>query len=58
MNAEDLSFNNSSNAKIVEDFSAVFPWVGVSVLSYSLIIETIDGSDLSGLVVSSKKGDM
>lgn len=52
MDTEDLSFNDGTDAEEVEHFGAVFPRVGVSVLSDSLVVETVDGSDLTGLVVS------
>lgn len=58
MNAENFSFNDGSDTKIIEDFCAVLPWVGISVLSNGLIIEAVDGGDLSGLVISSKEGDV
>jgi hypothetical protein len=58
VNTEDLALDNSSNAKIVENFCAIFPRVGVSVLSNGLIIETVHSSDLSGLMVTSEQGDV
>jgi hypothetical protein len=58
MDAEDFAFNNSSNTKIVEHFSAILPWVCISVLSNGLIVETIYGCDLSGLVVTSQESDV
>ena len=58
MNAEDLTFDYCSNTEVIENFSAIFPWVGVSVLSNGLIVETIHGSNLSSLVISSKEGDV
>jgi len=58
VNTEDLALDNSTNAKIVENFCAIFPRVGISVLSNSLIIETVHGCDLSGLMVTSEQGDV
>ncbi len=55
MNTEYFSFDDGANTKIVKDFGAVFPWVGISVLSDSFIIETINSSNLSSLVVSSQQ---
>ena len=55
MDTENLAFNNSTNSKVIENLSAIFPWVGISVLSDGLIIESVDGGDLSSLVVASKK---
>jgi hypothetical protein len=53
MNAEDFSFNNGSNTKVIEYLGAVFPWISVSVFSNGFIIEAIDSGDLPSLVVSS-----
>jgi len=55
MNTEYFSFDDCANTKIVKDFGAVFPWVGITVLSDSFIIETIYSSNLSGLMVSSQQ---
>lgn len=58
MDAKDFAFNDSSDAKVIENFSAVFPWIGVSVLSNGLVIESIHGSDLSGLMVTSEESNV
>ena len=58
MDAEDLSLNDGTNTEVVENFCAVLPRVGISVLSNGLVIEAIDGGDLSGLVVTSQEGDV
>jgi hypothetical protein len=58
MDTEYFSLNHSSNAKVIEDLSAVFPRVGISVLSDGLIIETVNCCDLSSFMVSSEKGNM
>jgi len=58
MDTEDFAFHNSSNTKIVEHFSAILPWVCISVLSNGLIVETIYGCDLSGLMVTSQESDV
>jgi hypothetical protein len=58
VNTEDLAFDDSTNAEIIEYFCAIFPRVGISILSNSLIIEAIYGSDLSGLMVTSEEGDV
>lgn len=57
VDTEDFTFDNGTNTEVVENFGAVFPWVRVTILSDSLIIETVNGSDLSGLVVTSEQGD-
>lgn len=58
MDAENFAFNNCSDAEIIENFSAVFPGVSVTILSDSLVIETINSCDLSGLMISSKKSNV
>ena len=58
MDAENFALYNGSNSKVIENLGAVFPWVGISVLSDCFIIETIDSGDLSSLVISSKKSDV
>lgn len=58
MNAEDLTFHNGSNTKVIKHLGAVFPWISVSVFSNGFVIEAIDGGDLPSLVVSSKKCDV
>lgn len=58
MDAENLALDDSADSKVIEDFGAVLPWVGISVLSNGLIVESIDGSDLASLVVSSKESDV
>ena len=58
MDAEDFTLYDGANTQVVEYFSAVFPWVRVSVLSDSLIEESINCRNLSGFVVSSEQGDV
>ena len=58
VDAENLSFDDSADAKVIEDLSAVLPWVGVSVLSNGLVVESIDGRDLPRLVISSEQSDV
>jgi len=58
VNAENLAFNNCANTEVVEDLSAVFPWVSISVLSNSLIVETVDSCNLSSFVISSKESNV
>jgi hypothetical protein len=58
VNAENLALNHGANPEVVEDFSAVFPRVGVSVLSDGFVIETVDSCDLSCLVVSSEESNV
>ena len=47
VDAESLSVDDGSEGKVVEDFGAVFPGIGVAVLPIDLIIKAIDGCYLS-----------
>ena len=58
MDAEYLALNNSTDSEVIEYFSAVFPWVGISILSDGLIVESIDCGDLSSLMVSSQESNV
>lgn len=58
VDAENLAFNDSTNSEIIEHFCAVFPRVGIAVLSDSLIVKSIYSGNLSRLMVSSQKGDV
>ena len=58
MDAEHLALDNGSNPEIIEDFGAVFPRVGIAILSDGLIVEAVDSGDLPSLVVASEEGDM
>mmetsp|Transcript_2693 Transcript_2693/g.4548 ORF Transcript_2693/g.4548 Transcript_2693/m.4548 type:complete len:300 (-) Transcript_2693:74-973(-) len=58
VDAENFSLHNSSNAEVVEDFSAVFPGVGVAILPDRLVVEAVDRGDLPRLVVSSQESDV
>ena len=57
VDTEDLALNDSGNAEIIEHFSAVSPWVWVTVLTHGLFVETIDCGDSTSLVVSSQESD-
>ena len=43
VHAKDLAFNDGSDAQVVKDVTAVLPWVGVSILSDRLIVESVCG---------------
>ena len=58
MDTQDLSFDKSSDAQIIENLCAVLPRVGVTILSYDFVIKSINGCDLSTLVISSQKGNI
>ena len=41
MEAEDLALNNGSQGKVIEKLSELFPHISISILSQTLVIETI-----------------
>lgn len=47
METEDLAFNNCSHGKVIKEVSEVFPDIGVSILSETFIVESINLGDLS-----------
>ena len=57
VNAEDLAFDDGTDAEVIEHLSAVLPGVDVTVLAHGLFVETVDGSDTTGLVVTSEESD-
>ena len=57
MNAEDLVFDESREAQVVEDLRAVSPYVKRSVFSETLVIKSINLGDLPAFVVSSDQVD-
>lgn len=58
MYTEDLSFNYSTNAKVIKDFSAVLPWICIPILSDDFIVKTINSCDLPGFMVTSQKSNV
>jgi hypothetical protein len=54
---EDLVFDESSEGEVVEEVGKVFPHIGVAVFAETLVIETVNLRDLSGLVVSTEDGN-
>ena len=57
MNTEDSVVDDGSDGKIVENVSAVPPYIQRSKFPQALIIESINLSDLSALVIPSNEGD-
>lgn len=53
VDAQDLAVNDCSQRQIIKYFSAVFPRVGVAILSVDLVEEAVHLGDLPGLVVAS-----
>ena len=47
VNAENFTVDDSSDRQVIEYFGAVFPRVGITVLTVDLIIEAINCGDLS-----------
>jgi hypothetical protein len=54
---EDLVVDQGSEGKVVKEVGEVLPDISVSVFAKTLVVETVDLGDLTGLVVSSKNGD-
>lgn len=57
MHAEDLVIDHCSDGEVVEDFGEGTPDVERAVFADALIVEAVDLSDESGLVVASEQGD-
>lgn len=47
---------DSPKSKVVEDVAAIAPDVGRTVFPQTLVVEAIDGGDLTGLVVAANEG--
>ena len=52
MNAENLSVDDGAEREIVEDFRAVAPDGDGTVLAQTFVVEAVDLSDLSRLVIT------
>lgn len=57
MQAEYLSVNECGEGQIVEQISKVFPHVRISIFAQTLVVESVDLRDLTGLVVAAQDGD-
>lgn len=57
MKTKDLVVDQSSQRKVVEQVSEGFPHICIPVFSQTFIVETINLSDLAGLVIASKDGN-
>lgn len=55
MYAKDFIIDDSCKCQIIEDFCTVAPYINWSILSETFVIETVDLSDLSALVISTDK---
>lgn len=52
MNTEDAIIDNGGEREVIEDVSAVSPYIERAVLSQAFIVKSVDLGDLSALVVS------
>ena len=57
METEELIFHNSSQRKEIKEFSQTFPDIRIAIFPAAFIIESINLSDLSGLMISPQNGD-
>ena len=57
MDTENFAFYLSTDAKVVENFAAVFPGIQVAILANNFVVETVGLGDSARLVVTSEKGD-
>ena len=57
VDAKNFAFNLGTDAKVVENFAAVFPGIQVTVLAYDFVVEAVSLGDSTRLVVASEEGD-
>lgn len=55
--AEDLVVDEGGKGEVVEQVGEVLPDIGISVLAEALVVEAVDLSDLTRLVVAAEDGD-
>lgn len=58
MNTKNLTINNSSKNEKVKNLATRLPDAGIAVLLLAFLIETVDLSDLTGLVVTTNESDL
>jgi hypothetical protein len=58
MNAENLTINNGGEDKEIENLAARLPDRCIAVLLLALLVETVNLSDLAGLMVTSDERDL
>lgn len=58
VDTKDLTIDNGSKNKEIEDLAARLPDRGVTVLLLTLLVEAVDLSNLAGLVVATDEGDL
>jgi hypothetical protein len=57
METEDVVLYYSCKREVVEKRGEILPYVGVSVLPETLVVESVNLSDLFAFMVSSQNGD-
>eukprot|EP00448_Togula_jolla_P022009 CAMPEP_0170576478 /NCGR_PEP_ID=MMETSP0224-20130122/4414_1 /TAXON_ID=285029 /ORGANISM="Togula jolla, Strain CCCM 725" /LENGTH=101 /DNA_ID=CAMNT_0010899323 /DNA_START=251 /DNA_END=556 /DNA_ORIENTATION=- len=57
MHAEDGVVHYGRDRQVIEDLRAVLPWIGIPILSQTLIVEAVDLCGLPRLVVAADEGD-
>ena len=57
MDAENFVVDDGGKGQVVEDFGAVAPDVDRAVFAEALVVESVDLSDLTRLVIASDQGD-
>lgn len=55
--AEDLVVDQGGKGEIIEEIGEVFPYIRVTVLSETFVVEAVNLSDLAGLVITTKNCD-
>ena len=58
MKAENVSLNDSGQWQVIEETCEVLPNIGITVLSETLVIESIHLGDLLALMVSSEESNV
>ena len=58
VNAENFAIDDRSKDEKVEDLAAGLPDRSIAVLLLTLLVETVDLSNLAGLVITSNEGDL
>lgn len=54
MKTEYLILNQSSERKIIEEVGKVLPDIGISVFAQTFVVESVNLSDLTGFMISTK----
>jgi len=57
MDTKNFAFDLRTDAKVVENFAAVFPGIQVAVLANNFVVEAVCLGDSTGLMIASKQGD-